>query len=523
MKLNYFALRQFTIAFCLLSLLSFSQTLFQKSFSNIGVDKGTCVIKTSDGGYLEGGTSGNGGLDKYYLVKTDYAGGVQWSKTYGGTVSEYLASIQQTADGGYILCGTTFSFNTQPFGDIWIVKINSSGNITWQNHYGYTGYDYGYSIQQTPDLGYIVGGLTSSFGAGYYDYFIMKIDSIGNAIWGTTIGGAANDEGYAIIQTNDGGYMIAGQEDSYSTTQFNPYQIMLSKLNSSGTVVWSKSYGGGNAAGNYICNSMRKTTDGGAILVGWTDGIDAGMQDVYLLKVDSLGTTQWAKTYGGVASDFGNDVRQISGGGYAIAGTTNSFGAGNNDAYLITTDSNGNLIWSVCFGDTLSDTGNSLDQTADGGFILAGQTDGVSSNAADMFLVKCDAAGSTGCRENDATTTVLNHTPVETLINPLISSNALWQVTSGTTGTGCNVTTFCNTVGINSLNSSDDLFSVFPNPASDQISFSKALNGVEVYSVFGELLFSENNKVATISLINFADGIYIVKSENMSAKFVVKH
>ncbi len=508
---------------CFFLCLAHSQTLFQKSYSDLGIERGSCVIKTSDGGYLEGGTTGASGFDKYYIVKTDFAGSVQWSKTYGGSISEFLSSVIQTSDGGYILCGTTFSFNTQPYGDIWIIKTDASGNITWQNHYGYTGYDYGYSIQQTADGNYIIGGLTSSFGAGYYDYYIMKIDSMGNALWGTTIGGTGNDQAYTVLQTPDGEYMIAGQENSYAFTMTNPYNIMLCKLNAAGTLVWSKSYGGGNAGGNYICNSMRRTTDGGFVLVGWTDGVGSGLQDVYVLKVDSVGVFQWAKTFGGPNSDFGNDIRQTANGGYVIAGYTKSFGAGNDDAYIITTNASGNLNWSVCYGDTAIDRATSIDQTADGGFIIAGQTSATGASNSDFYLIKCDAAGFTGCQENDVTTLEQSPPPVVTTISPLVSSNALWLFTNATVGSGCVATTICSNVGIVTPSSEVKNSFLFPNPTSEVISFSKMLSGVEVYDVFGKLLVSEKGIVNAISVKDFPDGIYFARSGNSVEKFVVKH
>ncbi|MEO5642998.1 MAG: T9SS type A sorting domain-containing protein [Bacteroidia bacterium] len=513
------------LAALFISTVSFSQTLFQKSYNNNGFERGTCVIKTNDGGYLEAGASGTGqyGPDKFYIVKTDYTGGVTWSKIYAGDVSDYLACVIQTTDGGYMLVGTTFSFNTSPYGDILVIKINATGAISWQKHYGYTGYDYAESVQQTADGGYIIGGLTSSFGAGYYDYFIMKIDSVGYGAWGTTIGGTGNDYAYAVLQTSDGGYMIGGQENSYSVTQFNPYNIMLCKLNAAGNVLWSKAYGGGLSAGNYICNAIRNTTDGGIIVCGWTDGTGEGMQDVFMMKTDSAGILQWSKTYGGANSDFGYDVQQTTNGGYAIAGTTKSFGAGNYDAYLITTDATGNLVWSVCYGDTAVDMANSLEQTADGGFIIAGETSATGSSNSDFYLIKCDASGSTGCYENDVLTIVTSPATDEATILPIVTSNLLWSNANAAVSSGCIATTLCLTVGLEETVNNAELFSLYPNPATDQISFSEVLDGAEVFTVFGEVVVSMNGMIRDISVSNLADGIYFIRSAGHVQRFVVQH
>ncbi len=512
------------LAALLISTVSFSQTLFQKSYSHLGYETGTCVIKTSDGGYLEAGTTASGlfGPDKFYIIKTDYAGGVLWSKTYAGDVSEYLASVIQTTDGGYMLVGTTFSFNSSPYGNILVIKINATGAISWQKHYGYTGYDYGESVQQTADGGYIIGGLTSSFGAGAYDYFIMKIDSVGYGAWGTTIGGAGNDYAFAVLQTSDGGYMIAGQENSYSVTQFNPYNIMLCKLNAAGNVLWSKAYGGGQAAGNYVCNAMRSTTDGGFILCGWTDGPGAGLQDVFMMKTDSAGILQWSKTYGGTNSDFGYDVQQTANGGYAIAGTTKSFGAGNDDAYLITTDATGSLVWSVCYGDTAIDRANSLEQTADGGFIIAGETSATGSSNSDFYLIKCDAAGSTGCFENDILTVETSPVTDEETIFPIITSNATWLNANATVGSGCIATTLCSTVGLEEIAAGQQNLSVYPNPANDFITLSQPVQLMEIINIFGEIVFSVTGPVTTVSIRELSDGIYFIRTPASIAKLIVK-
>ncbi len=522
-----FSYRKFIVwlAAVFVSSVAFSQALFQKSYSHLGYETGTCVIQTSDGGYLEAGTTGTGtfGPDKFYVVKTDYAGGVVWTKTYAGDVSEYLACAIQTVDGGYMLVGTTFSFNSSPYGDILVIKINATGTISWQKHYGYTGYDYAESVQQTTDGGYIIGGLTSSFGAGYYDYFIMKIDSLGIGAWGTTIGGTGNDYAYAVLQTSDGGFVIAGQENSYSVTQFNPYNIMLSKLNAAGNVLWSKAYGGGQAAGNYICNSMQHATDGGFILCGWTDGAGAGLQDVFLMKTDSAGVLQWSKTYGGTNGDFGYDVVPTANGGYAIAGLTKSFGAGNYDAYLVTTDGTGNLIWSVCYGDTAIDRANSLEQTPDGGFIIAGETSATGSSNSDFYLIKCDAAGTTGCYENDVLTIVTSPVTDEETILPIVTSNVVWLSANATVGSGCTATTLCSTVGISESSGNDKTISLYPNPATDQLFFSEAINGVEVFNVFGEVVISHTGNTQHISVSVLADGIYFIRSGNLIQRFVVQH
>ncbi|MDQ3110234.1 MAG: hypothetical protein M3R17_10095, partial [Bacteroidota bacterium] len=329
----------------------YGQAYFQHTYSNIDYEAGSVSIITADGGYLIGGTSGTSpfGLSKIFLVKTDVNGTIQWTKNYGGSVSEYLASIIQNPDGSYILVGTTFSFNTQPYGNLYMLKTDVNGTLLWSKHFGLSGYDYGYSVQQTSDGGYIIGGLTSSIGAGYYDYYILKTDANGNGMWATSIGGGANDQGYSIAILDDGSYLVAGQSNSFGPPQqmVVPYLMLLCKLDVSGNVMWSKTY---SAGGNCICQQMIKTADGGCIMAGWTDGAGAGVQDIYVVKTDSAGNAQWSKVIGAANGDFSLSVCENPAGGYMLGGYTESSGAGGQDMLLVSLDAAGTINWATTYG-----------------------------------------------------------------------------------------------------------------------------------------------------------------------------
>jgi hypothetical protein len=508
------------LAALLFSTALIAQPVFQRSFSNVGFEKATCVIQTNDGGFLEGGTTGtsNFGLTDFYLVKTDGNGNVQWSKSYGGNVSEYLAAVIQTADGGYMICGTTYSFNTQPYGNIYLIKTDANGAITWQRHYGGNGNDYGNSIQQTADGGYIVGGLTSTVGYGLNDYYLMKLDALGMPVWGTAIGASYQDEGYSVLQTEDGGYAIAGKSNSFT----GPHGIMLCKLNGSGALLWSKTYVGGVTAGYYICNVLRQTADEGFVMVGYTDASGTGLQDVLVVKTDSLGVHQWSKAYGGTNGDFGNDIRETAN-GYAIAGYTNSFGAGNQDAYVITTDAGGNVQWSICYGDTAFDWATSINHTSDGGFAIAGQTSATGSSNADFYLIKCDASGFTGCNQMNVTTVVTTLPTIEAVPTPALFPYTNYGTASAIAVSGGTATTLCTTVGASETVVGNETISLYPDPANELLSFSKALDGVEVFDVFGKSVIAESGMVQNISVRHLADGIYFIRSGDHVQRFVVQH
>jgi hypothetical protein len=183
---------------------------FAKTYGGTGDDRASYVLQTSDGGYIVVGDTGSFGADSIdiFLVKTDANGNIIWAKTYGGIVDEYAYSVQQTSDGGYIVAGETHSFGAGYY-DIFLVKTDANGNIIWAKTYGGTNQDFARSVQQASDGGYIVAGYTGSFGAGS-NIFLIKTDANGNRIWAKTYRGAHLDHAFSVQQTSDGGYIVAG-------------------------------------------------------------------------------------------------------------------------------------------------------------------------------------------------------------------------------------------------------------------------------------------------------------------------
>jgi hypothetical protein len=313
-------------------------------------------------------------------------GDTLWTRTYGGSQDDYGNSVQQTSDGGYIIAGYTKSFGAGKT-DVYLVKTDSSGDNLWTRTYGGSVSDYGECVRQTSDGGYIVAGYTKSFGAGKTDVYLVKTDSSGDTLWTRTYGGSYWDRGYSVQQTSDGGYIIAAETWSFGA---GAYDVYLLKTDSFGDTLWTRTYGGSRDEHG---SSVQQTSDGGYIIAGETWSFGAGGDDVWLVKTDSSGDTLWTRTYGGSRDDRGRSVQQTADGGYIIAGCSTRFGEW--DVYLVKTDSSGNTLWTRTYGGRSEDVGYSLQQTSDGGYIIAGYTDSFGAGSYDVYLLKTDSSGDT--------------------------------------------------------------------------------------------------------------------------------
>jgi len=263
-------------------------------------------------------------------------------KAIGGPAREAGNSLIQTSDGGYAIAGITTSFGAGG-ADVYVVKLDAKGNLQWTRTIGGESDDIGQSLIQTSDGGYAIAGITESFGAGNPNVYVVKLDAKGNLQWTKTIGGPHTEEGYSLIQTSDGGYAIAGSTFSFGAGQLDVYVV---KLDAKGNLQWTKTIGGENED---LGSSLIQTSDGGYAIAGYTGSFGAGLfnADVYVVKLDAKGNLQWTKTIGGPKSESGRSLIQTSDGGYVIAGYTNSFGAGEANVYVVKLDKNGDACCAV--------------------------------------------------------------------------------------------------------------------------------------------------------------------------------
>jgi len=390
-------MKKFMLTVALFGLLMFSlvipvgaSSMWSQTYGGTEKDGALSLVQTSDGGYAMVGytCSFGAGEDDFWLIKTDEVGKMQWNRTYGGTGSDIAISLIETSDGGYALVGYTESFGAGS-DDFWFVKTDETGNMQWNRTYGGTKGDYAFSLVETADGGYTIAGYTRSYGAGRDDFWLIHVDSSGNAEWNRTYGGWDDDGAIFLVQTSDGGYALVGMTESFGHGSDRD-DFWFVKTDSSGNMEWTQTYGGPN---NEYGFCLVQTSDGGYAMAGCTYSFGAGSHDSWLVKTDAFGNMEWNQTYGGTDADGTTSLIQTADGGYILAGSTKSFGAGDFDWWLIKTDGAGNMQWNQTYGGSGTDIAASLVVTSDGGYTLAGYTFSVGAVNSDLWLVKTDEQG----------------------------------------------------------------------------------------------------------------------------------
>ena len=348
----------------------------------------------------DGDLTGNYGGGNVWVVKLDATGAIVWQKTMGGTSYDYANSIQLTPDGGYILACAGYSINGDVTGnhggfDYWVVKLDATGAIVWQKALGGTDDDLVKSIQLTPDGGYIVAGSTYSTDGdvtgnhGYGDAWVVKLSGMGVLVWQKTLGGTAYDNAYSIQPSPDSGYIVACETSSINGDVTGKHGGMgdadawVVKLSNVGTIEWQKALGG---TGKDYAYSIQPTTDGGYIMAGFTDSTDGdvtgnhGGRDAWIVKLDATGNIVWQKTLGGTNDDSANSIQLNPDGGYIMIGNADSKNGdltgnhGITDAWIVKLTPTGTIVWQKNIGGSDIDNILSIQFTTDGGYIVAGYT-----------------------------------------------------------------------------------------------------------------------------------------------------
>lgn len=386
-----------------------------KSFGGSGEETAQAIISTTDGGFAVFGYSNStdGDLEgkslavnDYWFLKFDADGNLQWNKTYGGSKDDRGQSLVQTKDGGYAITGYAMSddgdgSNNEGFHDNWILKLDASGVIEWEKSFGFSGHDHSYDILQTEDDGLFFTGFLDITSArsdgntekgssltrhGVGEFWGSKIDMKGKLQWRGYFGGTNNDRSHAVVQAEDGGFVMAGFTESNDFDINNSqgsYDFWVVKVDALGNFVWQGSFGG---TGIDRAQDIATTADGGFVITGNTFSTDAdvtennGESDIWLLKIDAEGEKVWEKSFGGSQFEDGQSVIRSRDGGFILVGNSKSTdkdtnaNAGENDIWLIKTDANGNMTWQKTFGGSGLDYGFDAIETVEGSIILVGES-----------------------------------------------------------------------------------------------------------------------------------------------------
>jgi len=452
------------LTFLLTSVFVYSQITFERHYGGAGADNGGGNVRqTIDGGYIITGQTdsyGVGGTD-IYLIKTNLYGDTLWTKTIGGLGDERAFSLNSTNDSGYIISGETSSFGAGN-GDAYAIKLNQNGDTLWTRTYGGLSDDMSWDMIQTNDSGYISVGGTMSFGSVSMSVYLVKTDKNGFLEWSNTYSKKNGNIGYGVIQTSDNGYLIAGGAFNTSVNSRDCYVI---KTNAIGDTLWTKLIGG---LSDDMAYSLCKTNDNNFVICGYTSSSGFGGDDILLCKLNTSGVVLWTKTYGGPLDEWGT-AHLTTDSGFIISGYTQSFGAGNDDAYIIKTNNNGDTLWTRTYGGNGNESAGVGQETSDGGFILAGYTNSYGGDN-DVYLIKTDANG--------------------------------------------------HFAGIdNYVSAKDTRINVFPNPTAGQLSIQipkqfGQTKTLEIFDIIGQLKLTKTDSFSDNDISSLTSGLYFIVVTN---------
>lgn len=504
----------------------------------------------------------------FYINSFSQSPSIEWQKSFGGTLDETAYCIKNTNDGGYIIAGKTNSIDGDILGgnaysslDFCVIKINSTGNIQWMKTFGASQEDFATSIKQTLDGGFIVvgnnkyssnGGIPGNHGD--YDYWIIKLSSIGDLEWQKTLGGSGIDNALDVQQTLDGGYILAGDSRSNNgnlNANNGSCDAWIVKLNTIGNIEWQKNYGGVQC--EYI-TSIKQTVDGGYIFAGTTYSNDGdvsgnhGGSDYWIVKINSLGTIEWQKTYGGSGNETGSDIQQTNDNGYIISGYTYSNNGeitGNHgiaDFWIVKTNSTGVIEWQKTLGGSYMDTASKIINTIDGGYVIAGLTTSNDGDVtgidnfgySDYWIVKLSSFGNLqwqkalgGSSYDEAYS--IEQTPDHGFIISGFSFSSDGDVSFNNGGKDFWVVKLePDLLSINDFQ--QNTIRIFPNPTNSilniELSNGEQIDEFIVVDISGKFIMKETKNLNQVNTSKLDTGLYfltvISKDKRYKSKFIKK-
>ena len=505
MKRNLFLIFSISIGQIL-----FAQTQFQHRYGSLFADYGNRTIQTHDGNFIVvGSTDGFGSSGNVFMMKVDSTGSVLWLKDYAGINYDEAFDVLEVSGKEIIVCGATNSFGAGSV-DGFLMKTDSMGNLDWAKSYGNVYGDYFLRINEDGAGGFFVAGYAQKSNGATQGTVLIRVDSFGNVIWKTWVSAwvTQGSDWYPIDLTmcESGGVILAAADDNGS-------KINCWKFSLSGNLIWSQGY-------SAISQGHRITEDiyGNVYLTSYQYGVAASV-DMAVLKLNSSGVVIWNKSYGGTYVDQARAISKTADGGIVLCGRTNSIGNGDYDACLVKLDSSGSVDWGMAYGTVWYESPTSVTQTSDGGYLMSGFTYSFGNNADSLkiHLVKTDPLGDAGCNSIVWNPIVMNYTI--TTRPPLVTDTISLQVNPFVWTV--NTRSFydpsiCNPTSADEINSMDG-FSISPNPFTSRISIAVGKGNMDdcsltIRNTEGQIVYCAHGKIKTVIDLDFlSQGIYFLE------------
>ncbi|MFX0170089.1 MAG: hypothetical protein ACFE89_12155 [Candidatus Hodarchaeota archaeon] len=362
--------------------------LWNRTYGGPNDDMGYAVVEVSSGGFILAGHtwSFGAGVNNGWLIRIDADGNHLWNRTYGGYDWESCFKVIEVSDGGFACAGYSTSYDAGS-NDFWLLRVDANGNHLWNQTYGGASPDGAMSVLEVSSGGFILCGNTASFGVGDSDVWVVRTDTEGNHLWNQTYGSINYDMAYSVVEVSDGGFAFAGLTNATGGAAMYGSDMWLIRTDADGNHLWNQTFG--SAIGD-MAYSVVELSGGGFVLSGtFNSSYGIGLNaDMWLVCTDTNGNHLWNRTYGGPSSEMGGTVLEMSDGGFAFSGLTNSSGAGGGDVWLVRTDTAGNELWNHTYGGTDFDLGVSLIEVSSGGFALTGWTNSSGAGNYDILLLR---------------------------------------------------------------------------------------------------------------------------------------
>ncbi len=490
---------------------------------------------------------------------------IKWQKSFGGPGQDWQTRTAPTQDGGVVIAGAVNSVNGNygDFGtgehrehDFGIVKLDVQKNVEWTKRYGGSKSDYPRDIKQTLDGGFIVVGYSSSedgdiknnYSEGTFAW-ILKLDSNGDTLWTRCYGGSNTDVAYAVEQTRDGGFIVVGYSNSedgdvkglhpgtltFYGLAYPTNDAWVLRLDSNGDILWSRCIGG---SGQEEAFDVKQTSDGGFIITGdassddgdftgsgWHEATDAFIglaRDLFAAKLDANGNVEWTKCYGGIKNETGQSIQQTSDGKYIVVGSNSSIdgdavnpkGGNANDCWVLKLQEDGSLEWEASFGGTKHDHGNGILQTKDGNYVVLGSTN---SNDGDVVGKEGTDVDIWVLGLNDIGEIMWQKTLGGTGGDETLSS--IWELSDGGILFGAAATGGRDVIG---NKGSSDLWVVELRPCPEKVSISASVCAGDSYDFNGTLLTETGEYVDTLPAVGGCDSVITLTLHHLPAYTVVR-